>query len=244
MKLKYLLELFKPKVTRHTSKKSAKAIGDNLPNPDRNKRAKNKLIKVLGSGLYANVIQNDNHPNEVTKISNAIDSLSKDGYFLFLTSIVKNERLQSNPYLPKIYNIKIYKNADSKYYYVLTMEKLFPVRQLNDHEVEAILDRAFHIKGSKKSGNHNQSDPMRILLTSIDSALMAPKEFYLDSVKNQSANSMTNIKDPSLKQALMIIKKFIRDDKAINDIHDGNVMFRRTSVGAQLVITDPLSNND
>lgn len=52
---------------------------------------------------------------------------------------------------------------------------------------------------------------------------------------------MTMIKDPLLKQAIMFIVKIgMRDREAYVDVHEANIMFRLTSTGPQLVISDPL----
>jgi len=66
-------------------------------------------------------------------------------------------------------------------------------------------------------------------------------EFLDNAVKGHKSDLLAQIKDPMLKQALMLIKKLLSQGGHGRDIHYGNIMVRRTSVGPQLVITDPLS---
>lgn len=239
MKLKPLLELFEPKVSHHRSKsapdKAMKAVSNDGYEP------KNKLVKVLGNGMYAAAIEHENHPGEVTKVSSQIDDLNRDGYFRYVSNIVKNDRIQSNPYFPKIYKIKIYKTeptntANSAYFYTMQMEKLYSVKELSEDEVEMLMDKMFHITHSYKTGQENDHTPnVRDMIATIDYAISSGFK------KVKSVNHSTNLKDPHLKQAILIIKKLVRNSGLTNDIHGGNLMFRRTSVGVQLVITDPLS---
>jgi hypothetical protein len=52
----------------------------------------------------------------------------------------------------------------------------------------------------------------------------------------------TYIKDPRLKEAMIILRSLIKNDHDVAaDIHDGNVMVRRGPGGPQLVLTDPVS---
>lgn len=49
------------------------------------------------------------------------------------------------------------------------------------------------------------------------------------------------IQDSKLKQALMLMKKVVKDGGGRGDLHMSNMMARRGPYGAQLVLTDPLA---
>lgn len=241
MKLK---ELFEPKITKHktgtdASEKINKSIGKDKYGEYTSANPKNKLVSVIGSGAYASAIEHDHHPSEVIKISNKIADLDNDGYFKFVSAITKNNRLQNNPYLPKIYKIKIYTTEPSikentGYFYVIHMEKLFSLHDLGNKEIEMLTDKMFFTVSSKIDKEHGDSSSKRaIFVQTIDDAIK--------NISNHNAGTV-NIKDPLLKQAILIIKKILKNRNFGNDIHGRNIMIRRTSVGPQLVITDPLSS--
>ena len=55
-----------------------------------------------------------------------------------------------------------------------------------------------------------------------------------------SSNLRQEIKDPHLLAAIEFIKKVAREENYGTDLHADNIMVRRTSVGPQIVINDPL----
>lgn len=182
--------------------------------------------------------------------------------------------MQSNPYLPKIYSVnlyKIYKLNEPYYFYRLRMEKLYPLTTLSTPELQQIVDKAFYITsrpsaGSKmdlgkvkmkdehtpttirngketptgKTDEYNKTELLTMVIDTIDGALEYRN--YSGNIINHSIDNTVNIKDPKLKHAIFIIKNLLRAGGVINDIHGDNLMFRRTSIGPQLVILDPLSN--
>ncbi len=238
-----LWEIFTPSVKTKTIKSNTNVNDSLIDKHSGTPIVKNKLVKVLGSGLYSDTIEHENEPGVVRKISKKMIDVTKDGYFKFISTIVTNDRLQSNPYLPKIYKIKIYKtvNVEKKnrieYFYVVQMEKLYPIEQLDSKEMEMITNKALHIKSTPNNKEKIRA-PHDALVDTLYNALSYVR-YQDDSVGHESIDNTVNIKDPQLKQAILFVKKSIRISGG-NDLHEGNLMFRRTSVGPQLVITDPL----
>jgi hypothetical protein len=232
-----LLELYKTEVSFTKTKGNARQADDSYREHDPSWNAdakphKNKLIKVLGTGVFGTAIEHGNSPGEVTKVSRPIQSLKHDGYFRYLTTILRSQRLQDNPYLPKIYKIKIYKSVDGEYFYIVKMEKLHNIKNASTKELEAINDRIWNeLPDHSRKDWHEDKDALRYYVTD-----------YLERVIS-NPNLAANIKDDDFRQALAFVKKAQTNGSSNRnlDLHDGNVMLRRTSVGAQLVLTDPLS---
>ena len=208
--------------------------------PDAFRRATTKHkgnLGYLGRGAFAQVYSHKNRPASAFKVGIG------DGdntYLKYIERASQNERWKSNPYLPRVHSQKNYKDPGGGASYVVEIEKLEPFMDLEQEEVEAIIDRAFHsLPKDKYSDLPRQYD--------VVEALQRAAAGYSDAIKN--------IKDKKLLQALAIIgnigkslysvgKKtgpYARENARMHlDIHTSNVMIRRTSVGAQLVITDPL----
>jgi len=245
MKLK---ELFKPSVKKLPH-------GELEPEDQVSSDAK---VTEIGDGMYANAAEHSDKIGEVVKTSNPIQSIAGDGYLQFLSKILKNNRLQDNPYLPKIYSLNIYQKlikGNKYYFYKIRMEKLRPLTSLSIKELQYIINKAFHITSTLST--YTQDTLNNMLPKSRDKTKGKPEEYTkeqllhiivetLDNALRQevSTNNTVNIKDPKLKQAIYIIKSLIRNNKGFNDMHPGNIMYRLTSVGPQLVIIDPLSDAD
>jgi hypothetical protein len=236
-----ILELFQPKVTYNRVKTPASKVSQGYRDHDQSydkitgektEPHKNKLVKVLGSGAYSTAIERDNAPGEITKVSKPIRDLKEDGYFRYLTTILREQRLQGNPYLPKIYKVKIYRDKDGLFFYILNMEKLYNIRSASEEELEAMVDKAF-----------NEVPVEEDNYTSKKEALLLSLSNYIEQCIRK--DDVKNIKDDDLHDAMVFISEAQRSGRTRGsrhlDIHDGNIMMRRTSVGPQLVLTDPLA---
>lgn len=193
-------------------------------------------VDYLGGGAFANVYQHKKRPGTVLKVG-VIGSSGVDGYVLFLNTIFHNERMQSNPYFPKVYNIKTYQVRPNRTEYVVEMERLYELMNAEPEEIYSIGDRLFkdyetlreafldeYRKTDYFTGNFEERDILAGLISRVV----------------QRKISISHIQDKKFREALALIGNITKRTQHFSDTHSGNFMIRRTSVGPQLVITDPL----
>lgn len=249
-----LTEIFQPEVKQANR-------GDKPVNTVVRQRAKQSDPKdpnFLGRGAFSRA---ETHPNlppgMIVRYGRAGGAAKYDGYLNWLKQLVKGERMASNPYLPRIYNIKFIDESQ----YVIIMEKLNDFKTASSAEIEAIGDLAFG-----QGGNLLQTllyhSPRHVTEGYQDSDERIKRRKYSSEEQREEAiqrnknefiraafpkmlqnvvegNVSTDvISDDALKEAL----SFIGDAEfGAKDMHNGNIMIRRGPTGAQLVITDPLA---
>lgn len=198
-----------------------------------------KKIEILGRGTDAGVLDTGK-PGEVTKVSKPKVNTQQDGYNLFIKEIFNSREMQDNPYFPKIYKIKNNFDRYGKMSYKMNMEKLYPITDLSVEELDAILERITIANLIK----YKKDQILQYRNSDFESTALQPKDLasiISDVIDSSLEGYLSIIKDRELKRALTLIinlrKKY---PKMINDIKPANLMFRRTSVGAQLVVIDPV----
>ena len=193
----------------------------------------------IGDGLYSVVISDDDDPGTVKKVSYGsfgqgytLESLLKDGYFNYLISMAENNRMDWNPYLPKIYSIKFFKSKDDLIAFTLEMERLYSIYDLSVEEIAFIGDKIFDDFSARleRQEVHGVNGWLDSLIRYIEYSTQGRGHAY--GIK---------IIDSRFRHAMSIVSKLRRSNKGAIDIHHGNVMVRRTRYGPQLVITDPVS---
>lgn len=180
--------------------------------------------KQLGAGVQG-IAFDTNRPNEVRKIYGLDDF--NDPYYKYIKTI---EQHQDNPFFPRIYRHKVYKNKPLKqsrisdYFMtgVVMMEKLQPLNagrgSLISKEVIVALFDNLGIKINEI----------------IDLYSIFEDRKQIQKVINMTTND-------TFAEALRIL---ISSGRNLYDMHAGNWMIRLTSVGPQLVILDPVYGSD
>jgi hypothetical protein len=203
--------------------------------------------KVLGSGVFSVAIGDQDSPGTVRKVTYGdsgrgytVDTLMKDAYFNYLMEIAKGS-MKWNPYLPKVYSIKFHESSDGLIAFELELERLHDFDELNSKEVMAIGSRMYGEKefeeAAKKSVKFKETD--RAKKEAVRSLLLGAIH---ENVHGRKLRGLKP-KDSRLRQATRLIGRVNRSHGSFFlDMHSGNVMIRRTPVGAQLVITDPLAD--
>lgn len=198
----------------------------------------------LGSGAFgaAYDIGSNKRLNQVTKIGQAgaykfnpfsnaddsIDSSEADGYLSYLKMVYDwQENGNNNPYFPRIHDLKVFTDSNGKISYRVNLEKLIPFESKkvigNEDLIKSLCEHMFTSDVIWHDGYFGDT-----ILNIINRAL--------------TSDSFRYIGDNDLKRALIMISKIIKSNKSFNeDIHAGNVMWRKTDGMPQLVITDPLN---
>ncbi|RLD77901.1 MAG: hypothetical protein DRJ15_12615 [Bacteroidetes bacterium] len=155
---------------------------------------------------------------------------------------------QDNPFFPKIYKVKKYVwdkaveferpgpyNSEARSIIVVEMEKLHPITEGQLHHVaqkifESLgLSREYFISvASKYTGKPVEAFQDRSITSLVSYAFNKDPEGIKKHTKN-----------PKLAEAIDLLVTTKHNGQM--DLHAGNMMFRMTNIGPQLVLVDPWS---
>lgn len=200
--------------------------------PSDQPKPKNKLIQVIGAGAYSTAVVNVNQPNQVMKISNGMASLASDPYFQYLSRIAGSKNSKANPYFPRVYEVRVYETTNprdrQKLFYIANMERLQTLESLSEQElVDLIIKEAKPTMVNKVKSMVGMYDAKK--------QLMKQEKFELVSILVNKIRR-EKIRDPQLKAAMDLAAETGFE----YDIHEYNLMVRKTPDGIQLVLADPV----
>lgn len=190
-----------------------------------------KLLKRIGAGVQAIVYQHKSvqRQNSVIKVVHLFRGL-EDPYIKFVEQLIKNE---GNPYLPKIYSVRIYEcenhydERKNTLTAVIEMERLYSLRDM-------VMDKNL-------ISERQLIDLFRRGGFDVDEWADIHLKIYTGlSSDNKIRNLAYETSDEQLSKALNIIADIVQKTRSATDFHTGNWMIRLTSTGPQLVITDPV----
>jgi hypothetical protein len=194
------------------------------------------------AGLYSQVKPTKNNPFTVTKTTfDPVKDLEKnDGYFYYINEIKNSKQAPENPYFPRVYEVRVYKDSQGRAKFKAQIETLIRGDEVSEEELKALGERIFEDFDKALERNASNKAIFRKHETHTT------KQKYLHTISmllNDSMYHQGYIKDPHLKAAAKFIDDLQRKNKHIDlDIHDQNFLFRRGKYGIQLVITDPFRN--
>jgi hypothetical protein len=198
---------------------------------------------ILGSGYYSTARQNPDRPEDVIKGSRPLYPTSEkgemsmgeivDGYFVFVNALSKNDRFADNPYFPRIRKFEVYKQTDGRLSYTAELETLEKLNTLKKKEVGHIFRQA--------AGTEENYEALKAKvypnLSTKDGLDYFPM-MMLVMMRRPGGDHL--IGNEHLREALRFIDVLAKRYKYNIDLHEGNLMVRRTPTGTQLVIVDPL----
>lgn len=201
-------------------------------------------LKFLGGGVQGYAYKKV-AAGSVVKYFSVFDP-KKNGYLRFLRYVSK---LPNNPFLPRIYNLKLYDvtgtkfgmDSNERFYGVLEMEKLIKVNDSMIIDVVPDLFRNIGLEFSEhaldyfSTGDHDTK--RHILDKEVQKAVYNPAKMNIDELIAKSTNEQ-------FTQALRVISGLLRKCNVTADLHAGNWMVRLTGSGPQLVILDPVWGED
>lgn len=190
-------------------------------------------LEELGSGLHANVYASMKNPNVAIKVVKLDDPPLNDPYLTYVRYCMK---MKSNPFLPKIYSVKVYKLRDHqppraarsfeyKNFAVVTMERLIPYH---------------NIPKTAELTSGDFMTQMADIEVGSDSDLDQGAAQYGVSDVNALKRVAQRTRNVLLKNAIIVVLGTMQKRSAVLDLHAGNVMWRKEGSHYQLVITDPL----
>lgn len=171
------------------------------------------------------------HPHHVIKVMrSSAKEASKDGTIMYLKSASKHA--DENPHFPRIHHIHSIESVDGSNH-IVKLEKLhnWDSGDVSDHERVAAFVHAFH-----------HEPPSHIL----DYAHTHDRTHYLGRHIQDKLISWNHEADlPRFSHIAHAMEKIRNITKKARghvglDLHQGNFMIRKTPVGSQLVLTDPV----
>jgi len=217
-----ILELLEAEFeTRQTQKQFTKSFDDakDIRNLENSTKAS------IGTGRYGRVY-NTNDPHTIIKRNHFAANPDRDGYYLYATEIIKSGIAKTNPYFPRFYNIKTFKDKSGHIKYRFEMERLHTAKEVGDEIIYAITEQLFGEEAIKKFDS-------KYFGSNTVSRLSEMMEIYLFT-------KTPNVSDEKFMEAINFIREnVIKKYNLRSDLHSENIMFR-LSPYPQVVITDPV----
>lgn len=200
---------------------------DNVDRTFKKMYGKTKDPRSIDSGNFS-YVKKDNDPHMVVKTSRTPLDAEEDGYWVYIDYIIKH-KLWENTYFPRVYINKNIKDSDNNSMRRIKMEKLFKFSSINSKELLFLENKVF---GSALEIDPDDSNDKGSHL--FEFAKQVSKDIY-------NGVSSSEKKDSNYIEAVTIIGNIMKNKNLALDLHDDNLMIRRSNSGVQLVITDPFS---
>jgi len=219
--------------------KSMKKVGDGVESVAFFHETSQIIVKVLQFKSY---MTEEQVKNEAT--------------YKYLQEITK-EFNSGNPHFPKIYSVKFFNShpkhiddlvGDNHIYAFIKMERLRELDIDRDYEMVkgALYNSGFDfydMAGMRLKGNtgeiidtsKSEEDQLYDFFDAI--------EYYMHFGQQKQFIKKIYEKNPKFAKAMITIHNLRKKYNFDLDIHSGNIMIRVTSIGPQLVFTDPLLPN-
>ena len=193
--------------------------------------AENPNVTKLGMGAFSTAYQHKHSPHDVVKGSKL--TAKPDGFEAFFMGLSEHPEMQTNPYFPRFRNINRFKaKGKQQTSYMVRVETLEKLKVLSNKESEMLFDKIFTDEGKKfvEEKLHKWDlNPKKWSYLTIGLEFLVTDTALLEDVK-----------DEHLLQAMDFLQELSEKYNYDIDLHDENIMIRRTSVGPQLVLNDPL----
>ena len=203
---------------------------------------KDDLPDGTESGYYSVVRRKRNDPHVAQKRAKDPIKAHGDSYWKFISYVVEH-KLWDNPYFPRIYKKKNITDTRGRDIPSIEMENLVKFSSISRSEAEAIIRNIFgeDILDKIAPKRTPLGEIAENLALFIESMAKGNWKYKWELSYHSISLSRNYIKDDNLIDAIDTLTGISRQIRgAMFDFNRDNIMVRRTSVGKQLVITDPL----
>ena len=208
----------------------------NLPRMIKAKDRREYSSDAAGAYAYGSEVTGD--PHLYSKKSFMPSRLEQDAYYQYIKAA--GPHMGENPYLPRVYKINVIADPLYRYKPSYKLEKLDDLASCDRAELRYLIESAFpgYLESLISTIDTSSEWAMgRGLIQEIKLVIEGPRQYPKYAAKHQFTVN------PELLQAATIIQRVISSNKHFSlDLHSKNVMVRRTQVGVQLVITDPIQD--
>lgn len=178
------------------------------------------------SGFGGRVYNNKEDPHTINKTNYVPDKIDNDGYIAYAKYLIDSGMTKDNPYAPRIFEMKAYKDSEDNIKYKINMEKLQRTDAVNPAIVQAIYENLF-------------TEQIRDWIFNKNTYLTKPEQFLAKALAHVVEYRKFESNDPKLNELLDAINEISNNGYEV-DIHGSNIMIR-LGKAPQLVITDPLT---
>ena len=189
----------------------------------------NKQSRPDGSGGSSVVAPHKTDPHLMTKHNHRPiqdgNKYQRDGFSFFINYIIDNG-MTDNVHFPRIYSMKKIIDKNGKYIHKYDTEKLLHSHQINRKEFAKIFQELTNKEADER-------------YESVENQLIG---LIVDAIH---AGVYTELKSKDIVEACKLLTNCTSDaikaGYAGLDIFSNNIMYRRTPIGVQLVINDPIA---
>lgn len=193
---------------------------------DRDKFEDKQGLDYSKEGAYGRVYSK---PNEHTLTKIPHQAKESDPYFYYISYVAKNKLAQSNPFFPRVYEIKQWKDTNGYSKYKIEIERLVSLEEVEPEIIENMCYNLF----SKEDVEHS-FNTVKDWHTTASEFWPTILALLISSCIEESLPPL----DSNLSKACKILNKIQKEH--FLDLHFGNIMIRRSPY-PQLVIVDPFS---
>ena len=186
---------------------------------------------IPGQGAFATAKPHSTNPHMYVKSNRVAGKLKSDPYYQWISAVKK--LAGSNPYLPRVYDIKLETDSTGAVKPHYTIEKLIDGTTL-DKELT-----------SSKDGldEYNTANHIAIQIGGEKYSWISNWHWLIKTLRVDLNKNLQKFVDPQFVEAFQLVKTVTDSNPNFHyDLHPGNFMIRLTSVGPQLVITDPIAS--
>lgn len=180
----------------------------------------------LESGSFS-FVKPDVDPHMIRKYHKRDHYAETDGFVLYAEYLASKELWNKNIHFPRVYNT----NQDPGYgdAHDWLIEVLVPWNYVSEKEYQAMFRRYFTGEGVER----------RMILDNTALYAVAMSTMISTVCGEYGLNEDIQVKDEELAEAIRLLTEFADSSSAELDLHKNNIMYRRTSVGMQVVLSDP-----
>lgn len=191
--------------------------------------------EIAKGSVFSKVKDIKNEPHMVRKYNHrpmdpaAHKLRSVDGFNYFIEQIIERGETD-NIHFPRVYAMKKIVDDYKQHIHTYDVEKLIPSSAVTREELLKVCEESFG----------KDDDALDYSKESLEDIISGKVIYALEH------NDYDDIESESLLEALHILRDIVKS--AINlkrghklDLHVQNIMYRRTPVGTQLVINDPIA---
>lgn len=176
--------------------------------------------RALASGIFSTVMADEEDPHMVKKVSSQPmgpdHHVKADGFNQYVRMLAQDD-LMDNIHFPKVYKANTTTDKTGTHRNSFTIERLVDLQNISPEEFEGLAERCF-------------------LRPVVDAAAMADR---ISASCESAYERKMYIRMDSLIEACEIMQRLDQASDFRLDLHEGNLMVRRTPHGLQLVISDP-----
>jgi hypothetical protein len=192
---------------------------------------------LAGEGVQARVYHTGQ--GMVTKIA-AFERM-EDPTITFLKLVLEN---QDNPFFPRIYHARIYKDKTGERDHMLLiiqMEKLTSLLSPKIRDAAAALFKQLGIELTKKQQDNLDvlTNPKMVANRHVSMLASNIDDIYFDVDDRTLDKNLQKSKNPKFNEAVKLLYPYV--EFGMSDLHANNWMVRLTPHGPQLVIIDPFT---